>query len=90
MGNYGGFPWPSLLKKNAQRNSDEEFLQPQYNGSGRFSQSSSSSFGTVTPNEFRSTNSPPDGESTSGTAGEGEATGGAAARETAGDAMITK
>jgi hypothetical protein len=47
---YNGFPWPSLLKKNAAQNPDESYAKPQFNGSGRFAPQSSTPVGTVTPN----------------------------------------
>jgi hypothetical protein len=50
LGNYGGFPWPSLLRKNAEQNPDDSFTRPQFNGSGRFAPGSSKPIGSVTPN----------------------------------------
>ncbi|HEX4146707.1 MAG TPA: hypothetical protein VHY91_24630 [Pirellulales bacterium] len=48
---YNGFPWPSLLKKNAAQNPDEAYAHPQFNGSGRFAPQSTTPIGTITPNE---------------------------------------
>jgi hypothetical protein len=48
---YNGFPWPSLLKKNAAQNPEESYAKPQFNGSGRFAPQSSTPVGTVTPNQ---------------------------------------
>ena len=55
MGNYGGFPWPSLLRKNAAQNDSDTFLQPTYSGSGRFTRPPTAAVGSVTPNQALAT-----------------------------------
>jgi len=58
LGNYGGFPWPSLLKTNAEQNPDDSFTRPQFNGSGRFAPGSSKPIGSVTPNSAAADQAP--------------------------------
>jgi hypothetical protein len=58
LGNYGGLPWKSLMKKNADQNSEESFLQPTYNGAGRFARQPSATVGSVTPNQAAADQAP--------------------------------
>ena len=51
LGNYGGLPWKSLMKKNADQNNEDSFVVPKFNGSGRFAQQTTPTVGSVTPNE---------------------------------------
>ncbi len=47
LGNYGGFPWESLMRKNSSQNSNDTWLQhPEYAPAGRFAKST----GTTTTN----------------------------------------
>ena len=47
MGNYNGFPWQSLMRKNSNQNSTDTRIQhPEYAPAGRFTQP----IGTTTAN----------------------------------------
>jgi hypothetical protein len=57
LGNYGGFPWPSLIKKNAAQNPDDSYARPEFTGAGRFAQQPAA-VGSITPNQAATSQAP--------------------------------
>jgi hypothetical protein len=57
LGNYGGFPWPSLIKKNAEQKPDDSYARPEFTGAGRFARQPAA-VGSITPNQAATNQAP--------------------------------